>query len=231
MNKKNKKNQDINIVTIWKTLRSEKGKRYSFIIFYIFFFIFLFIFINTNIPTTNKKIDTDTQVQESSLPFITKNLENNNYNFKYIINSNLNELDYLGSKINNKIIINDDTGSYEFNYQNGKLVSLSNTNILHTELFDIYTIKRIIKNSKLISETKLNETGEYIYNYSITNKNLSEITLKDINNLENLNDIKIKINKNKEIVSIEFDLLNYESELNNDLKIFKIILEIGDNNG
>ena len=40
-NQNNKNNQDkkINIKTIWKFLRSEKGKRYSFVIFYIFYYI------------------------------------------------------------------------------------------------------------------------------------------------------------------------------------------------
>lgn len=233
MNKKNKKDSEINIKTIWKAFRSEKGKRYTFVIFYIFFFIFLFIFINTTPATkpNNKTINnTNNQIEESSLPFQTKNLENNDYKFKYIIYSNSNELDYLGEKLNNKILITDDTGVHEFNYQNGNLVSTSNTNIIHSELFDIYTIKRIIKASKLISETKMNETGEYVYNYTIRNIDLANITLQSVNNLDNINDIKITTNKNKEIESIEFNLLNYESELNKTLNTFKIVLEIGDKN-
>jgi len=229
--KKNNKKNNINIITIWKAFRSEKGKTYSFIIFYFFFFIFLFIFINTGNQTINKEDNKiDNQVEESSLPFVTKNLENNNYEFKYIINANLEEFDYKGEKINNKIYINDDTGEYIFNYQNGNLIANENNNILHTELFDIYNIKRIIKSSKLISETKLNETNEYIFNYNITNANLSYILKDNINNLEKINDIKIKTKENKEIKSIEFDLINYESELNNELKVFKILLEIGDIN-
>ena len=230
MNKKNQKKEEINIKTIWKAFRSEKGKRYSFIIFYFFFFIFLFIFINTNTKTTpNTSTDLNKQLEESSLPFITKNLENTDYKFKYIVISNNNELDYLGTKTNNKIYINDDTGEYEYSYQNGKLVSLNNHKMIHAELFDIYTIKRIIKSGKLVSETKLNETDEIIYNYTIRNIDLSDITLQNINNLDSLNEIKVKTNKNRQIENIEFNLLNYEKELNNELTIFKIILEIGDN--
>ena len=235
MNKKNKKDSEINIKTIWKAFRSEKGKRYTFVIFYIFFFIFLFIFINTG-PTTkpnnnlNNNSNANNQIDESSLPFQTKNLENNNYKFKYIVYSNINELDYLGEKLNNKIFINDDTGVHEFNYRNGNLISIDNSNIIHSELFDIYTIKRIIKNSKLVSETKLNETEEYVYNYTIKNTDLANITLQSVNNLDNINDIKITTNKNKEIESMEFNLLNYESELNKTLNTFKIVLEIGDKN-
>ena len=230
MNKKNQKKEEINIKTIWKAFRSEKGKRYSFIIFYFFFFIFLFIFINTNTKTTpNTSTDLNKQLEESSLPFITKNLENTDYKFKYIVISNNNELDYLGTKTNNKIYINDDTGEYEYSYQNGKLVSLNNHKMIHAELFDIYTIKRIIKSGKLVSETKLNETDEIIYNYTIRNIDLSDITLQNINNLDSLNEIKVKTNKNRQIENIEFNLLNYEKELNSELTIFKIILEIGDN--
>ena len=223
--KKNNKKNDINIKTIWKAFRSEQGKRYSFIIFYFFFFLFLFIFINT----TDTSVKPSSVIKEdSSLPFVTKILENNSYKFNYIVVSNLNKIDYLGEKKNNIIYIKDDTGTYEFKYVNGKLTTNDNINILYKELFDIYEIKRIIKSSKLISETKLNETDEYIYKYTITNESLNNILNNNITSLDNINEIEIKTNNKKEIESIEFNLLNYEKELKSEISVFKISLEIGD---
>ena len=219
-NKKNTKN-DINIMTIWKTLRSEKGKRYSFIIFYFFFFLFLFIIINNGEMQSRNNAPV-----EYSLPFQSKNLEDNNYNFKYIIFGDT-ELDYKGIKNNNIITIQDDTGEYVFTYQNGSLKS--DYDIKYKELFDIYEIKRIIKNSKLISETKINETNEVIYNYTILSNKLDSILNNNVlNDLEN--EIMVKTNSKKEIININYKLLNYEKELNNDLTNFEIIFEVGDIN-
>lgn len=223
MNTKKKKENNINIKEIWKLFRSEKGKRYSFIIFYFFFFIFLFIFLNTNSVITKEN------KEELSLPFSTKLLENNNYDFNYIINSNSNELLYKGIKINNTISLIDDTGTYLFNYKNGKYICSKDNNILHTELLDIYDIKRIIKNSKLISETKLTNEDKYIYNYEITNKEYSNITNID-NYLDLKNEIIVKTNSKKELESISLDLINYEKQINNNLDSFKIIIEYGDLN-
>ena len=36
----------ITFKSVWKWLRSDQGKKYSFVIFYAIFFIFLFIFIS-----------------------------------------------------------------------------------------------------------------------------------------------------------------------------------------
>ena len=203
-------------------LRSEKGKRYSFIIFYLFFFGFLFIFINTN-RLDNPAPDVNNEEKSYSLPFQTSNLESN-YNFKYIVKTNFEELLYKGEKINNTITIIDDTGSHSFNYKNGVL--LGDYKILYKELFDIYQIKRIIKSSKLVSETKLNETNEFIYNYSITNSNLDNILENNVNNKELVNEIVVKTDSNKKIKEITYDLINYQKDINNDLTEFKITLSV-----
>ena len=73
-------NGKITIKSIWKWLRSEKGKRYSFLIFYLFFFIFVFIFISlpSNITTNNNENSNsgnNSNIQGESFPFSVKNLE------------------------------------------------------------------------------------------------------------------------------------------------------------
>ena len=220
---KNKKANENNIdfKTIFTFFKSDKGKKISFVVFYFFFFLFLFIFFNTN------KITTDNKKEESSLPFITSNLENNNYKFKYIVKSN-NELLYLITKTNNYLIINDDTGEYRLNFKNGNLEDNNNIVIIHKELLNIFEVKRVIKNSKFISVTMLNETNEYMYNYTITNESLNNIFNNTISNKYLENEIIVKTNNKKEIEEIDFNLLNYEKELNSNLENFKITIIIGD---
>lgn len=218
---KNKKKNEINIKTIWKFLRSEKGKRYSFFIFYIFFFIFVFSIASLG----NNKI---VKEPEQSLPFKTLVIENNNYSFQYTIKTNYNEIPYKGIKDKNDIVVYGDEGEYHYNYLNGKLINANDNNkILHEELFDIYEIKKIIKSSKLISETKLNEDNKYVYNYKITNDKLNQLFNNNVDdNLEN--EITIKTNSKKELEEIEFNLLNYEKKNNTELNecLITIIYEV-----
>ena len=143
---------------------------------------------------------------------------------KYTVKTNFDELLYKGEKNNNVITIIDDVGSHSFNYKNGVLVG--DYKILYKELFDIYQIKRIIKSSKLISETKLNETNEFIYKYSITNGNLDNILENTINELELVNEIVVKTDYNKLIKEITYDLVNYQKEINKDLNEFKVTLSV-----
>ena len=223
MSKNKKKEKDVNIKTIWKMIRSEKGRKLSFVIFYLFFFIFLFIFIYSS-PAT---IDNNSRENQYSLPFNTATLEQNDYTFKYIVKTDLNELLYFVNKSKDGLMVNDDTGTYQFVYKNGFLTTNSNLNVRHAELLSIFELKRIIKNSKLISETKLNETNEYVYTYKITNSNLSIILHDEVDGkLEN--EIIVKTDNKKEIREINLDLLNYERELNSNLKKFNITIKIGD---
>jgi hypothetical protein len=158
---KNKK-EKVNIKTIWKIFRSEKGKKYSFIIFYIFFFIFLFIMLS--FPNNNTSLKNET-TSNDSLPYKTKNLEDKSYKFTYIIKHDLDLAEYSGEKDNSSIVLKDDRGVYNFIYQNGNLINLENYNIPYQKLLDIFEIKKFVKNSKLISETKMTDDNLYIYNF------------------------------------------------------------------
>ena len=208
-----KKNNDINIKTIWKFFRSEKGKRYSFIIFYIFFFIFLFIFMNIDYKTDNNvnKEEKEDIPMISSLPFETSNLENNNYNFKYIINCK-EQVIYDANKNNNLYTFKNNNIIYTFELINGNLTGIEK--IDYIDFSNIYFLRQVIKNSKLISETKLNETNEYVYTYKIKNNELSNYLNKEINN-DNLSEINIKTDNNKKIKSFKIDLSSYENNICN----------------
>ena len=201
MNKK--KNDEINIKTIWKWLRSEKGKRYSFAIFYIFFFIFLFIFMNVNNVDNQKKEEKKEDKIESSLPFITSNLENNDYSFTYniicpdknIYNVKKDDTVYTFSKDNN---------IYTYELISGNLISKEDK-ISYIDFSNIYFLKQVIKNSKYISETKLNESEEYIYTYEIKNTELINYLKEELDILET-SEIKVKTKSNKEIKEIEINI-------------------------
>ena len=202
---KNKKNDEINIKTIWKWLRSKKGKRYSFVIFYIFFFIFLFIFMNVNLKDDPKKEDNSKEDTSklTSLPFSTYNLENNNYSFTYNItcpNKNI----YKVKKDNKTYTFSKDNNIYTYDLINGDLVS-NEEKISYIDFSNIYYLKQVIKNSKYISETKLNESNEYIYTYEIKNNELINYLKEELDILET-SEIKVKTNSKKEIKEIEINI-------------------------
>lgn len=227
---KNEKDE-ITIKSIWKWLRSDKGKRYSFFLFYLFFFIIIFIFLSYREEEVVKENKEDVLEKEeySNLPFKTS-LFDEDYTFTYSINYNNETSDYLGRKNKEKVILNDDRGTYNYIYQNGILIYQGiNEPINYKEFLDCYEIKRIIKNSKLISETKLNQTGEYLYKYSITTRELYDLYDKIYNNLENLdNEIIVKTNLNNEITSINLNVLNYVKNDILDVKTYEIIITYGD---
>ncbi len=218
MKNEGKKETKFDIKKAWKVLRSEEGKKYSFFIFYFFFFIFIFILI-----TSTRNISPKSK-EEYSLPFKTNLIENKNYNFKYIVKTNYNDILYSGKKIDNEIKVIGDEGEYLYKYNNGNLNNLKNEKILLDELFDIFLVKRVIKNSKLISETRLTDENIYIYNYKIKSNYFSNLLQSNItNNLDN--DVIIKTDNKRNIKNIELDLLNYEKELNRELTTFKISIE------
>ena len=198
-----KQDNNFNIITIWKWLRSEKGKRYSFIIFYLFFFIFLFVFFNFDYSSNKKEISEEPK-PESSLPFITSNLENKTYSFIYIISCS-NKKVYNGLKNEKNYTFKFNNNIYTYQLINGDLKG--DINISYIDFSNVYFLRQIIKNSKLVSETKMNEMEEYLYNYKIKNNILSNYLPEEINeDLET--EITIKTDNKKVIKEVNVKISN-----------------------
>ena len=187
-------NGKITIKSIWKWLRSESGKRWSFVIFYLFFFIFIFILLSLpGSTTTNNKSNDNTN--ESSLPFKTINLENSTYNFNYAREINEETTVYLGSRKNNDITLTKDDETITYTYLNGVLKpsNIDDTDIFY-QLLDVYELKRIFKTSKYISKMELIEDNSLVYNYEITNQKLAELLNVEVfANQEFINQIKVVV--------------------------------------
>lgn len=221
---------EITVKSIWKWLRSDKGKRYSFFLFYIFFFIIIFIFLSYR---------DDTQVNENkeenlSLPFSTTLFDKSEYDFVYTINYNENSVDYLGKKNGTSIILRDDRGAYNYIYQDGNLIYQGIENpLVYQEFLDSYELKRIIKNAELVSETKLKQTNEYIYTYTIKTEELFELFNKDFIIQDNLdNEIIVKTDSNNQISEITLDILNYVISINETIEeeilTYEIVINYGE---
>lgn len=231
-------NVKITIKSIWKWLRSEKGKRYSFLIFYLFFFIFVFIFISlpSNITTNNNENSNsgnNSNIQGESFPFSVKNLEEDDYKFTYIVNCDNNEADYIGEKNGNNIKLQDDRGEYNYSYKNGELKfdSLENSPVL-VKFLDIFEIKKIIKNSELVSETKLITDNSYLYTYNIKTTDLLELYEEEIEVTEEIvNTINIKTDNENQIIEIKLDILGYMKPLKEDIiDKYEIVITYEDSN-
>ena len=208
---------NITIKSIYKWFRSEKGKRYTFVIFYIFFFAFLFIFLST--PADTEPIrDKEPEEESSSLPFKTIKLENNDYNFTYQESVNNTSLIYKGEKKDKNITITFEDNTYNYYYQDGKLL-LENAEspLKYSKLLDIYEIKNLIKSATFISKVEY-PSKMVDYNYEISNKSLQEVfevseELSDVNNK-----IIINCNEDLEVLKISFDITNYYKEVNKEDK-------------
>ena len=223
---------EITIKSVWKWLRTDVGKRYSFFIFYLFFFIFLFIVfsVTSNYETpeyeNNETNNNNSQVEES-LPFSIKNLEND-YTFTYKRVVDDLSFEYLGNRRGSKITLLDDMGVYEYNYQNSTLVetNTANEDIIY-KFLDVYEFRRLIKNSTYISKTEY-ASNESLYTYEVSNSTLHNILGKDIENGRLMNQIKIQTNNKNIIEEVEFDITNFISQKDN--KQEKIIITYEDNN-
>ena len=220
------KKKEFNIKTIFTWLRSEKGKKYSFFVFYFFFFIFLFIYLKV---TSNYEVDNSEN--NYRFPYQISILESDNYSFQYLLTSNLKEEEYLVEKSNSKLYVKDDQGIVEYSYKNGVLIT-DNDRIPYSKLLNIFELKRLIKNSVLETETKMNTTGETIYNYNISNQELANIFNVSIDSaLELNNNITIKSSSDKKIKEIRFNLLNYENMISDSkYSNFEIVFIFGDAN-
>ncbi len=217
------KKKEFSIKTIFTWLRSKQGKRYSFFVFYFFFFIFLFIYLRV---IDNSATDTKEIVR---FPYQISLLESNNYSFQYTLLNDLSEEDYLVEKNGVKVYVKDDQGIVEYTYSNG-ILTTDDDRIPYSTLLNIFELKRVIKSSILVTETKIKTTEETVYNYTITNKELASIFNKElISNTDLENTFSIKASSEKKIKEIKFDLLNYQKSISNhDYNKFELVFNYED---
>lgn len=205
-------NGNITIKSVWKWLRSEKGKRYSFVIFYAIFFIFLFVFLSTPAPD-NKEETNKGEEETSSLPFKTLQLENEDYKFTYQEIINETPIVYQGEKKDNTISLTSEDNTYNYTYQDGELLFQGESNSLtYYKLLDIYEIKKLIKDATFISKVEYPDK-QVDFNYEIASNHLQEIFASE-DEKDTTNKIVVSCNKDLEVLKITFDIYNYFKEIN-----------------
>ena len=215
----------ITIKSVWKFLRSEKGKKYSFVIFYAIFFIFLFIFLRAPVGNIEEK----PKEEISSLPFVTKRVETNNYNFIYKEIINEKEIVFTGTRENNLITINNERDRYDYQEENGELTFLGELNpINYYKLLSIYNVKSLLKDASLVSKVEFPGTSEFAFNYDIESSVLAEFFGEDkTSDEESLNRVIVNCNKDLEVTSINFDIYNYwKQENTEDTETTSYVIEL-----
>ncbi len=215
----------ITIKSVWKFLRSEKGKKYSFVIFYAIFFIFLFIFLRAPVGNIEEK----PKEEISNLPFVTKMVETNNYNFTYKEIINEKEIVFDGTRENNLITINNERDKYDYQEENGELTFLGDLNpINYYKLLSIYNVKSLLKDASLVSKVEFPGTSEFAFNYDIESSVLAEFFGQELTfDEESLNRIVVNCNKDLEVTSINFDIYNYwKQENTEDTETTSYVIEL-----
>ncbi len=175
----------------------KKRKTIIFFGFYLIFFTFLIIYIRSY-KDDLKVTETDNVLYKTEL------IENGTYSSRYTI------------------IENEDTYTFEIKKDDENYEA---SEYKYKNLLDIYTIKRIIKNSKYILKTE-SGTGYINYRYEIANNSLADI-LNQNSNIENeANPLTIYVDKDKNIYQIDMDLSNY-MKINEDYEVYKLTIEYG----
>ena len=220
-------------------MSNEKEKQISkqqnaafILVVYILFFIILFSLTFNN----SKKEDKNSmQVKKNiNINEILKKLENNNYNYNYILNKDNESFELFADKNKFK-----EVGYYKvekkltpfvinnvnkFTVENEKYIKNNNLNIygdFDNILLNTENILKILKKREIIKKE----------NYKKTYLEISKIKGEELINLYNqlnytfldnhlLEDIEVEIKYGDEILSIEFNLTNYQNIIINSKKYF-----------
>lgn len=202
-----------NLKEKYKQYRDSRGRRIFFFIFYAIFFLILFIAIGSNSGyissttnnTTEGEYKENNPIVDDSTIFKTSNIDNQFYKYKITIQNNY-DLQLLEGDFNN-------------------LTSIDNYK--YKELLEITNIKKMIKNAKYISKNQYS-TNQYKINYELTNYDLyrmfqtKELT-DDMKTL--INNLVVITDNNSEIIGFEYDFSNYLKSLEENIKIYKVIIE------
>ena len=202
-----------NLKEKYKQYRDSCGRRIFFFIFYAIFFLILFIAIGSNSGyissttnnTTEGEYKENNPIVDDSTIFKTSNIDNQFYKYKITIQNNY-DLQLLEGDFNN-------------------LTSIDNYK--YKELLEITNIKKMIKNAKYISKNQYS-TNQYKINYELTNYDLyrmfqtKELT-DDMKTL--INHLVVITDNNSEIIGFEYDFSNYLKSLEENIKIYKVIIE------
>lgn len=182
-------------------LKTKKGKRISFFLFYFCFFIFLGFYINgQGVPNVKEELK-EPEIIESVNYYETHSLENSDYLYKITIQEN-DKLEILsGSKSNDDSI----------------------KNYKYYEFVQLNEIKRIIKNAKYLSKS-LYSNNTYKVNYEIKTKDLCKLFNLE-NNLDDLNNIILTVKENGDLLNVELDFTNYMKNKDNQISFYKVLIE------
>lgn len=227
MSKKEDKNK-VNIL-INDLKNNSQHKAWVFLAFYFIFFFFLILAIRSN--SNSKNINNVNININANKYFSMETIKNNNYHFKYIVNSDGNETIYDGDRNNLKEKFTKTRNSLVEKYyqENNIYLKQINSNWINTnDPYEIITFRniddlnKIINSSTFISKTMLNDNSN-IYDYQISTTTLYKIldfTDIDLDDLPNI--IKVTTDSNNELVKLELNMssyFKYKNMCNNSLNI------------
>ncbi len=224
--KKLKKGLDI----IKELKKTERGKAVLFFSFFAIFFLIVILFLRFS-ESTNNYIPPVEEEKEEIMDLINlEGIENNNFNYNYVINLDGIVHNYIGSVDGN---INKFSYNNEEYYKNLDIYYKKNPTtlaydlipsspIVFENLVNYNALKLILDNSTYISKTEF-PSLEKEYNYTIETNKLIEVINNQDSTDSSINTLKFKLNEKDEIVSVSMDLNNYiKSNLINQTLIIEL---------
>lgn len=231
--KKSPKQSKIN----WKDLfASERGKSLLFFGFYAIFFFVVIILVRTSHSTSSHVSNKEKQYKiEVSYEYKLDQLENKNYHYKYLTTIDSSVVLYEGNRTNSKELFSVTTSGTTMNYfrdgdlfikQEGMNWLVADTPYAMGEFYDIENISRILSEAQFISKTEYKD-GSRELKFSITTSKLVKLLTNQMTNTEeDYNEIIIKIDSDKNVYGVEYDLTNYCTYSYQRKEPMKAILEL-----
>ena len=213
------------VVEVFKKLKKTPRGR-AVIFFGVSFLFFLFIAIYARVvgPRSIEKIYNSVSVEDTMFG------ELKNYTYEITVN-----VDGKSTIINGKVSDEIEMFTYNninyyivenrvYNLKDGQMTITTNPNPYY-RITNTSTIKQLIKSSYLESTTTYHDESS-IYNYLMDTNKLNEIILRKNTDIESkMNKLIIKVNKDKLIDNISYDLLDYCKSNNMCKKNMNIILK------
>lgn len=205
-----------------------RGKAVLFFSCYLIFFIILFIIISSSSRTI---LGGEFEKSHNGEFDITK-ITNNNYTYKYSINIDVLEHDFLGERTNYLELFEYNNNEY-FKNNEDKIIYINDNNKWivcdNPNGFDYFTnidnIKKLVESSTYISKTDY-ESGKQTYNYEISTTTIEKIKNNvDIDLDDKPNEIVFSTDEEGNVNKIKLNLDSYGKYNKICIKYFSIELE------
>ncbi len=200
--------------------QTENGKTLFFFCFYAIFFLIVIILVRTSHNNPQKQQPKEIK-KEVTYSYKLDLLEAENYHYKYLATIGENVFLYEGDRYQAKELFTVTSYNIINNYyrdgdlfikQENALWEIADNPYLLNQFYEVEAIKEILKVAQFVAKKEY-KNGTVELEFEISSANLTKLISDQEKEIpEDINKIVIRLDKNKNIEYIEYDLTNYYSK-------------------